>query len=192
MKVAEVARRVGIGVHAVRFYVRAGLVVPRRDQSNNYKRFGETDVMRLRFIKGLQALGFSLSEIGDFLDQMDAGGCACDEIHQYLAQKIVEIRERIGELGQRYNSMRKVYDCWNQVTDADTDIGGLCRFLEQQASHWPKVDTIPHPSHRSKTLRRRATTPQRIAHGLRSRTSGEDSLAEAKIEQMLTARWASE
>ena len=57
MEVAEVARRAGVGAHAVRFYVRAGLLRADRDPSNNYKQFGESHLVRLRFIKGRPVVG---------------------------------------------------------------------------------------------------------------------------------------
>lgn len=193
MKVAEIAKRAGIGTHAVRFYVRAGLVVPRRNPLNNYKQFGEHDVARLRFIKGVQGLGFSLAEIAGFLDRLDAGVCACNEIQEHLSNKIGEVRERMEELGQRYEFMQKVHESWNGTMSAEAGIGALCRLLEQHAGDWPRVDVklsaLPKPS-----------KPQAAARSPRkaSRGPAPDSSAEARrqavalgIEQILNTQWTS-
>ncbi len=193
MKVIEIAKRAGVGAHAVRFYVRAGLVVPRRNPSNNYKQFGEHDVARLRFIRGVQGLGFSLAEIAGFLDRLDAGVCACNEIHAHLSNKIWEVRERMEELAKRHDFMQKVYESWDETMGNDNDIGALCRLLEQHADDWPRVDVklsaLPKPS-----------KPQAAARSRRKASHGPapDSSAEAErqaiapgIEQILNWQWTS-
>jgi len=134
MKVAEVARRAGVGAHAVRFYVRAGLLRAERDPSNNYKQFGESHVVRLRFIKGAQSLGFSLAEIRALLARMDSGECTCKAMHLQLADKILELRQQIEESQGRHAFMQRVYDDWRVRADGPHDLGRLCRFLEQQAA----------------------------------------------------------
>jgi len=134
MKVAEVARRAGVGAHAVRFYVRAGLLQAARDPSNNYKQFGEPHVLRLRFIKGAQSLGFSLAEIRTLLARMDSGECTCDAMHTQLADKILELRRQIEELVNRQAFMQRVYEDWSAGKDGPHDLVKLCRFLERQAS----------------------------------------------------------
>ena len=142
MKVAEVARRAGVGAHAVRFYVRAGLLQPARDPSNNYKQFGEPHVLRLRFIKGAQSLGFSLSEIRALLGRMDSGECTCGAMHAQLTDKILELRRQIEELVSRQAFMQRVYEDWSAGRNGPHDLVRLCRFLEQQAGQECKPTTI--------------------------------------------------
>ncbi len=193
MKATEVAKHAGLGVHAVRFYVRAGLVVPRRNPSNNYKQFREHDVARLRFIKGVQTLGFSLREIGSFLDGLDAGECACNEIHQQLAGKIGETRELMEELSQRYAVMQKVYESWNQTTGHYADIGALCRLLEQPASNRPRTEVKLNTMPRSRKPQALASSRRRAPRDLTSASSveGEHQSVVSRIGQMLNTRWAS-
>jgi len=133
MKVMEVARRAGVGAHAVRFYVRAGLLRAGRDPSNNYKQFGELHVLRLRFIKGAQSLGFSLAEIRALLARMDSGECTCDAMHLQLADKVLDLRRQIEALEVRHAFMQRVYGDWRTGTDGPHDLGRLCRSLEHQA-----------------------------------------------------------
>jgi len=135
MKVTDIARRAGIGAHTVRYYVRAGLLKPRRDPINNYKQFGEEHVARLRFIKGAQALGFSLSEVLGLLQRMDRGDCPCGAMQAQLADKMLEARARMEAVAQRLAFMQRVYEGWGADTSGNHDVGGLCRFLEEQAAH---------------------------------------------------------
>ena len=47
MRVTEFARAAGVGPEVVRYYVREGLLAPRRNPTNGYRRFGDPDVVRL-------------------------------------------------------------------------------------------------------------------------------------------------
>jgi DNA-binding transcriptional MerR regulator len=173
MKVAEVARRAGVGAHAVRFYVRADLLRAERDPSNNYKQFGESHVVRLRFIKGAQSLRFSLAEIRALLARMDSGECTCQAMHLQLADKILELRQQIEELQGRHAFMQRVYDDWRAGADGPHDLGRLCRFLEQQvapessrsAGEPGALATLDQPTFRTKA-------PRRTGKGASSGASG--------------------
>ena len=134
MRVTDIANRAGVGAHTVRYYVRAGLIAPARDPSNNYKRFGEADVARLRFIKAVQALGFSLAEVHDMLSLVDKGECPCSSIHGRLADKLLEAREQMHALGQRIELMQSVYDGWSRTSPERQALGELCRELESRAA----------------------------------------------------------
>jgi len=134
MKVTDIARRAGVGAHTVRYYVRAGLLEPRRDPVNNYKQFGEEHVAKLHFIKGAQALGFSLNEVLGLLHGMDRGECPCSAMQVRLADKMLEARARMAALAQRLAFMQRVYEGWGAGTRGNHDVGSLCRFLEEQAA----------------------------------------------------------
>lgn len=176
MKVAEVARRAGVGAHAVRFYVRAGVLRAERDPSNNYMQFGESHVVRLRFIKGAQSLGFSLAEIRAMLARMDSGECTCKAMHLQLADKILELRQQIEELQGRHAFMQGVYDDWRTGADGPHDLGRLCGFLEQQAAPESSrsaaapaaLATLAQPTFRTRV-------PRRTGKGASSKGSGKRS-----------------
>ncbi|MFN0318497.1 MAG: MerR family transcriptional regulator [Burkholderiales bacterium] len=171
MKVTEIAKRAGVGVHAVRFYVRAGLIVPRRNPSNNYKQFGEDDVVRLRFIKGVQALGFSLAEIGCLLCKLDAGERDCGDINRQLARKLENVQEQMKELGLRYALMRKVHESWNETAGNDHDVRALCRFLEQQTSNLGNALISVTPTPRPNKSRSMGGSRRKVPNGGLASTS---------------------
>ena len=63
MKIGEVSQESGVGVEALRFYERSGLLGrPARSQSG-YRLYDEAVLERLAFIRKAQFLGFSLDEI---------------------------------------------------------------------------------------------------------------------------------
>jgi DNA-binding transcriptional MerR regulator len=100
-------------------------------------------VLRLRFIKGAQALGFSLAEIRALLAKMDSGECTCNAMHLHLAGKILELRQQIEEQEGRHAFMQRVYDDWQAGADGPQDLGRLCRFLEQRAVSTSSPALVP-------------------------------------------------
>jgi len=69
--ISKLAAAAGVGVETVRFYQRTGLV-PLVARQTGIRRYGESDLRRLRFIKQAQTAGFTLAEIKELLE-LDAG-----------------------------------------------------------------------------------------------------------------------
>jgi len=63
MRVNELAKKLGISADSIRYYTRAGFVVPGKDQTNGYKIYRERDEQRLRFILSARRLGFSVADV---------------------------------------------------------------------------------------------------------------------------------
>jgi MerR family transcriptional regulator, copper efflux regulator len=65
--IGQLAKRGGVGIDTVRYYERNGLLVPRSRLASGYRRYGDLELARLRFIRRAQALGFTLKEIKGLL-----------------------------------------------------------------------------------------------------------------------------
>src|SRR5699024_414542 len=69
MSVEQLAARVGMTVRTVRFYAGRGLIPPpRREGRNGY--YGADHLVRLEFVRELQAHGFTLSAIEGYLENI--------------------------------------------------------------------------------------------------------------------------
>lgn len=100
MTVSRLARATGVNPTAIRFYERNGIVKSTR-AGNGYRTFGADDVVRVRFVRRAQALGFTLKEIRAMLALSDgtmrissAKLCALAEA------KLAELAERRAELAR--------------------------------------------------------------------------------------------
>ena len=71
LDIAEVARRTGLTVRALRFYEARGLVAPLRSASGR-RFYGAGELARLNAVAALKRAGFSLAEIGGLLAQRRA------------------------------------------------------------------------------------------------------------------------
>ena len=63
MGIGKIARRAGVSIDTVRYYEKSGLLAPAARLQSGYRRYGELQLSRLRFIRRAQDLGFSLKDI---------------------------------------------------------------------------------------------------------------------------------
>jgi DNA-binding transcriptional MerR regulator len=95
MKIGEVAKLSGVGVETIRFYEREGILPKPKRKASGYREFGSDTVERIRFIKSVQDLGFSLSEAGEL-----AAAKGIPTALQRISQRIEELRRLQRELGR--------------------------------------------------------------------------------------------
>ena len=69
LRIHEAATEVGLTPRSVRYYEEIGLLTPAARSEGDYRLYDDTDLERLRFIKGLRDdAGFSLAEIARLLE----------------------------------------------------------------------------------------------------------------------------
>jgi MerR family transcriptional regulator, mercuric resistance operon regulatory protein len=101
LTIAGLARAGGVGVETIRYYQRRGLLsTPERaagsSHSGGIRRYGETDIRRLRFIRSAQAAGFTLEQIAELLE-LDAGRDRT-RARELATERIAALDAKIAEL----------------------------------------------------------------------------------------------
>lgn len=96
MTIGGLASAAAVNVETVRFYQRKGLLREPSKGSRGIRRYGEADMLRLRFIRSAQRLGFSLAEISDLLRLED--GTHCAEARTLAERKLAEVRAKLVDL----------------------------------------------------------------------------------------------
>ncbi len=130
MKVVELARAAGATPDTVRHYLRIGLLQPERDAANGYHRFGERDLVRLRFIQSAKQLGFQLDEIAQILSMSDHGRTPCPLVRSIVERRIVETRRRLADMRALQSRLEHALDLWSGMPDGDPDGQAVCRLIE--------------------------------------------------------------
>ncbi len=100
--IGALAETAGVNVETIRFYQRKGLMPEPEKPYGSIRRYGAAELARVRFIKSAQRLGFSLEEVGELLKLED--GARCGEARQLAEQKLVDVRQKLGDL-QRIESV---------------------------------------------------------------------------------------
>lgn len=89
MQIGEVAERTGLSLRTLRYYEEVGLVTPSARSAGGFRLYAETDVARLRLIRRMKPLDFSLEEMKDVLsvlDGLEAGDPLSVEHHQLVGR----------------------------------------------------------------------------------------------------------
>lgn len=63
MRIGELSKTTGVSIQTLRFYERKALLRQPPRTSGGYRSYDDTDIVRVRFIRDAQELGFTLKEI---------------------------------------------------------------------------------------------------------------------------------
>ncbi|WP_040980519.1 MULTISPECIES: Hg(II)-responsive transcriptional regulator [Oceanobacillus] len=105
-RIGVFAERCGVNKETIRYYEQKALLKEPSRTNAGYRIYSDNDVKRVKFIKRLQDLGFSLSEIYKLLGVVDNDEVRCKNIFEFVSKKEMEILEQIADL-KRIESMLK-------------------------------------------------------------------------------------
>ena len=111
MKVGEIAMRAGVNVETLRYYERRGLLPAPDREPSGHRRYDEETVRFLRAIKEAQAVGFTLTEIAEYLGAARRSGSPSEALRVRMAAKIDEIDSRIAGLQRMREELARVVGC---------------------------------------------------------------------------------
>ena len=106
LTIGGVAVEAGVNVETIRFYQSKGLIREPERPLGGIRRYGQTDVARVKFIKSAQRLGFSLEEIGQLLRLDD--GMQCSAAAQLASGHLANVRVRLQDLNRIEAALAKL------------------------------------------------------------------------------------
>jgi len=98
MTIGRLAKESGVHVETVRYYERCGMIPRPPKPSSGYREYPADMVVRIRFIKNAQELGFSLKEIAELLELRVDPDSTCDDVRQQAELKLTDISDKIRAL----------------------------------------------------------------------------------------------
>ena len=113
MQIGEVAERTGLSFRTIRHYDEIGLVVPSGHTTGGFRLYAPTDLERLRFVRRIKALEFSLDEVRELVRLLDVhvpNAADLDQIDGF----ITVIKRRQDELGVQLETARNMVDLLEQ------------------------------------------------------------------------------
>lgn len=127
LKIGEVATRSGVGVDALRFYERRGLLGRPARTGSGYRVYDESVLEQLEFIKRAQALGFSLDDIAAIVAEKAEGRSPCGAVREIVRARLAELDARLAELRRYRRELAAALSEW----DATGDVAGhVCGHIE--------------------------------------------------------------
>ncbi len=133
MTAGILAKQSDVSLFTVRHYTRIGLLKPVRNSQNGYKVYQPSDETRLRFIMAAKALGFTLHEIADILDEAKHGNSPCPMVREIIEKHIKENRRKIEEMKKLQKKMENALKDWKQMKNSMPNGDSVCHLIESVA-----------------------------------------------------------
>jgi len=109
LTIGTLAVSAGVNVETIRFYQRKGLMSATNRQRGSIRRYGHSDLARIRFTKGAQRIGFTLDEVAELLKLDD--GSHCEEARRLAEHKLHDVRGRLADLTRIEATLGQLVAC---------------------------------------------------------------------------------
>lgn len=137
MTIGVLAKEAGVGVETIRFYQRKGLLkTPQR--TSGFRKYTQADLRRIKFIKRVQGLGFTLNDAQSLLDINACSPETQPLLEQVCIEKIDEIEKKIADLNRILGELRQFHQSCGCESSNNTE----CRLLECFENNWECCDTF--------------------------------------------------
>jgi MerR family transcriptional regulator, copper efflux regulator len=127
LKIGEVSELSGIGIEALRFYEKSGLLSRPSRNLSGYRMYDSDVLERLAFIKRAQVLGFSLDEIRRIIAEKDAGQSPCAAVREVVRHRLDELDERMAQMRLYRKELAQALAEWDKAGDV---LGHICGLIE--------------------------------------------------------------
>jgi DNA-binding transcriptional MerR regulator len=130
MQIQELAKRTGVPAKTIRYYESIGLMPQPDRAANNYRQYSPAAAERLRFIVSARSLGFTLADIGEFLEARDNNALPCRRVVDSMDERIADIDRRIADLLALRDTLVNIRDIGSTLpVDKKCDEQCMCYII---------------------------------------------------------------
>jgi DNA-binding transcriptional MerR regulator len=109
----DLARQAGVSTDTLRHYERKGLIDPPPRTGSGYRRYPPDTLRRVRVIRRALAVGFTLNELGQVLEERRRGGAPCRRVRHLVTERLTALDDRIAELTALRTDLTGLLAEWN-------------------------------------------------------------------------------
>lgn len=108
--IGELARRTRVKVPTIRYYEQIGLLPPPPRTEGQQRRYDQTHVARLNFIRHARELGFEIEAIRELLTMSAKPNQSCAEVDEIARRHVTAIDRRIAHLTTLRTELQRTVD----------------------------------------------------------------------------------
>lgn len=98
LTIGQLAAATAVGVEAIRYYERVGLIAAPARTGGNYRVYQTVDVARLRFIRRTRDLGFPLEQVRALLGLAGQADRDCAAVDAIAEEHLAEVDRKLADL----------------------------------------------------------------------------------------------
>ena len=129
--IGRLAELTGVKIPTIRFYEQNDLVPTPRRTEGGQRRYNESAVRRLHFIRHARDLGFDVKDIRQLLTLSDRPTMSCDKAEEIARHQLQQVEAKIARLRVIRSELRRMIEACGGRSVAD------CRILEAIAYEAP-------------------------------------------------------
>ena len=129
LTIGNLAKKTGAKVQTIRYYEQIGLMPEPGRTEGGQRRYTDTELDRLSFIRHSRQLGFSLDAIRELLDLGDHPNRPCQEADSIARRQLKQVERRMARLKALRTELQRMVDECSGGKTAD------CRVLEVLRDH---------------------------------------------------------
>lgn len=127
--IGELGTRAGCKVQTIRYYEEIGVMPEPVRTSGNQRRYGDSDLSRLRFVRHARALGFEIAAIRELLQLAGEPDQSCEAVDVLARKTLVDVEQRRRQLKALGAELTRMIDQCRGGKVAQ------CRIIEVLADH---------------------------------------------------------
>lgn len=108
LSIGELSRKTGVKIPTIRYYEQTGLVTPPERTAGNQRRYSNTELDRLTFLKHARELGLSIDDIRELLDLSTHPEQPCTNANRIAENHLAHIRDKIAKLQQLEAELHRI------------------------------------------------------------------------------------
>lgn len=128
--IGDLSRRTGVKVPTIRYYEEIGLLTAAARTSGNQRRYGQSELEVLGFVRHARDLGFSLVAIRALIELQGHPDRSCAEANALARDQLADVRIRIRRLQALEGELERI-----AVGCAGDGTAGECYVLRALADH---------------------------------------------------------
>ncbi len=127
--IGAMSRKTGTKVQTIRYYEQIGLLPEPERTAGGQRRYAQSDLDRLAFIRHARQLGFSLSAIRELLDLADHPEQSCSDADSIARRQLLQVEQRLERLEALRSELQRM------ISECAGDRVAQCRVLEILRDH---------------------------------------------------------
>lgn len=133
VNIGQIAKKSGASIHTIRYYEKLGLLKEPSRSEGGFRKYSQTTVDLLKFIKKSKRLGFTLKEIQEIVKTSEKGlKPCCQLVNKVLKIKLDELELKIQELNKMKKELNDLIEDWIPLKKARRKKYVVCPQIETE------------------------------------------------------------